>query len=185
MAWAARLEAERLRLRWSAGVDAPGHDELVDSWRRAVEAFESFDHRFERARSATRLAAVLAAAGPQHAAEARRLLDDARVAAEALGALPLLAEIDAAGGSVGAVGAGRRPRPGAGADRSSADAELTPREREVLALVATGRSNGEVGRQLFISTKTVSVHVSNILAKLGVSGRTEAAAVARQRGLLD
>jgi DNA-binding NarL/FixJ family response regulator len=55
----------------------------------------------------------------------------------------------------------------------------------VLALVAQGRSNGEVARQLFISTKTVSVHVSNILAKLGASGRTEAAAMARRRGLLD
>ncbi|MFK5645905.1 AAA family ATPase [Ornithinimicrobium sp. LYQ121] len=183
MAWAARLEAERLRLRWSAGVDAPGHDELVSAWRRAVEAFDRIDHRFERARSVTRLAAVLAAAGPQHAVEARTLLDDARVEAEELGALPLLAEIDAAGGSAGA-GESRRPRPGAAADRAPADAELTPREREVLALVATGRSNGEIGRQLFISTKTVSVHVSNILAKLGVSGRTEAAAVAHQRGLL-
>jgi DNA-binding NarL/FixJ family response regulator len=54
----------------------------------------------------------------------------------------------------------------------------------VLALVAQGRSNGEIGRQLFISTKTVSVHVSNLLAKLGAAGRTEAAAIARQRGLL-
>jgi len=52
-------------------------------------------------------------------------------------------------------------------------------------LVAEGRSNGEIGKQLFISTKTVSVHVSNILAKLGAAGRTEAAAIARRRGLLD
>ena len=64
-------------------------------------------------------------------------------------------------------------------------ATLTPREREILALVAQGRSNGEIGKQLFISTKTVSVHVSNILGKLGASGRTEAAAIARRRGLLD
>jgi DNA-binding NarL/FixJ family response regulator len=61
---------------------------------------------------------------------------------------------------------------------------LTPRESEILALVAEGRSNGEIGRQLFISTKTVSVHVSNILGKLGASGRTEAAAIARREGLL-
>ena len=45
--------------------------------------------------------------------------------------------------------------------------DLTPREREVLALVSAGRSNGEIAAQLFISTKTASVHVSNILAKLG------------------
>ena len=65
-----------------------------------------------------------------------------------------------------------------------ADATLTARETEILGLVAQGRSNGEIGRQLFISTKTVSVHVSNILAKLGAAGRTEAAAIARRDGLL-
>ena len=64
-------------------------------------------------------------------------------------------------------------------------AALTPREHEILTLVAQGRSNGEIARQLYISAKTVSVHVSNILAKLGASGRTEAAALARRRGLLD
>jgi DNA-binding NarL/FixJ family response regulator len=61
---------------------------------------------------------------------------------------------------------------------------LTARESEILKLVADGRSNGEIGKQLFISTKTVSVHVSNILAKMGASGRTEAAAIARRTGLL-
>jgi predicted ATPase/DNA-binding CsgD family transcriptional regulator len=60
---------------------------------------------------------------------------------------------------------------------------LTAREREVLSLLAAGRSNPEIARALFISTKTVSVHVSNILAKLGVSGRGEAAAVVRRLGV--
>ena len=62
---------------------------------------------------------------------------------------------------------------------------LTPREAEVLALVAEGASNREVGQRLFISTKTASVHVSNILAKLGAHSRTEAVSLARRRGLLD
>jgi len=60
---------------------------------------------------------------------------------------------------------------------------LSAREREVLSLVSAGRSNGEIGRALFISTKTASVHVSNILAKLGVSGRVEAAGVAHRLGI--
>ena len=89
----------------------------------------------------------------------------------ALGAGPLLPEIRALGPG-GRRGRSAQPR------RSRAEA-LTAREVEVLALVAEGRSNGEIGRQLFISTKTVSVHVSNILAKLGATGRTEAAALAR------
>ena len=63
-------------------------------------------------------------------------------------------------------------------------ATLTTREREVLRLVAAGRTNGEIGSELFISTKTASVHVSNILAKLGVGARGEAAALAYREGLL-
>jgi DNA-binding NarL/FixJ family response regulator len=62
---------------------------------------------------------------------------------------------------------------------------LTPREAEVLELVAHGLTNGQIGERLFISTKTASVHVSNLLAKLGASGRAEAVSIAHQRGLLD
>ena len=61
---------------------------------------------------------------------------------------------------------------------------LTPREAEVLALLAQGRTNRQIGAELYISEKTASVHVSNILAKLGAGGRTEAVAIAAQRGLL-
>ena len=61
---------------------------------------------------------------------------------------------------------------------------LTARELEVLALLADGRTNREIGESLFISPKTASVHVSNLLMKLGVANRTEAASRARERGLL-
>ena len=63
------------------------------------------------------------------------------------------------------------------------DFGLSKRELEVLALIAEGRSNPEIGRQLYITRKTVAVHVSNILTKLGVSGRVEAAAAAIRLGL--
>ena len=60
---------------------------------------------------------------------------------------------------------------------------LSAREREVLALVAEGRTNREIGDALFISTKTASVHVTHILTKLGVSSRTEAALLAARAGI--
>ena len=57
---------------------------------------------------------------------------------------------------------------------------LTSREAEVLALVAAGKTNREIGAELYVSEKTASVHVSNILRKLGVSSRVEAAAIAQR-----
>jgi DNA-binding CsgD family transcriptional regulator len=65
------------------------------------------------------------------------------------------------------------------------DFGLSKREMEVLALIAEGRSNPEIGRRLFITRKTVAVHVGNILTKLGVSGRVEAAAAAIRLGITD
>ena len=71
-----------------------------------------------------------------------------------------------------------------GVRREAGPSALTPREVEVLRLVAAGLTNRQVGAQLFMSEKTASVHVSRILAKLGASGRAEAAARAAQLGLL-
>ncbi|WP_304523597.1 helix-turn-helix transcriptional regulator [Aeromicrobium wangtongii] len=165
-AWRRRAHAEIARLRWRCGVDAPDLDELTGAWRSTLEAFRGLDDPYETARSATRLAAVLMTTGA--GAEAAALLHEARGDAERLRARPLLAEIELL-----------RPR------QDGSEVQLTPREIEVLHQVAAGRSNGEIGKHLFISIKTVSVHVSNILAKLEASGRTEAAAIARRRGLLD
>uniref|UniRef100_UPI003B3B6B16 helix-turn-helix domain-containing protein n=1 Tax=Nakamurella sp. TaxID=1869182 RepID=UPI003B3B6B16 len=61
---------------------------------------------------------------------------------------------------------------------------LTAREAEVLRLVATGLTNRQIGERLFISGKTVSVHISNVLGKLGAGGRAEAVAIAHRQGLL-
>ena len=75
---------------------------------------------------------------------------------------------------------GRRHRiPVPGDDRPSKLDILTAREREVLDVLATGATNKAIAERLFISEKTVAVHVSNVMAKLGVTNRTEAAAVAR------
>ncbi|MCP9948741.1 response regulator transcription factor [Actinomadura madurae] len=62
-------------------------------------------------------------------------------------------------------------------------AALTGREREVLKLVAEGHNNREIAATLFISPKTASVHVSNILAKLNATSRTQAAAIAHREGI--
>ena len=89
---------------------------------------------------------------------------------------------------------GAAPRPGSGVaadfvaptgQPAPHDFGLSKRELEVLALIAEGRSNPEIGRRLFITRKTVAVHVSNILAKLGVSGRVEAAAAAIRLNITD
>jgi DNA-binding CsgD family transcriptional regulator len=64
-------------------------------------------------------------------------------------------------------------------------ADLTPREREVLAMVAAGLTNREIGVALYISESTAGVHVSNLMAKLGVGSRTEAATVAYRAGLVE
>ena len=60
---------------------------------------------------------------------------------------------------------------------------LTPREAEVLSLIAEGQTNRQIGETLFVSEKTASVHVSNILRKLGVNSRVDAAAVAQRLGV--
>lgn len=189
-AWSLRVAAELLRVKWLTGIDPAGEAELRTAWEQTVEAFATLGHPFEEARSRSRLAAVLRAQGDTAGAREQTVL--ARETATRLGALPLLAELTLVDPSAGGTRAGGRSieagAAGSGASRSAgsgpAAPELTPREREVLVLVAQGRTNGQIGKQLFIATKTVSVHVSNILAKLGAAGRTEAAALARDRGLL-
>ncbi|MGW6281062.1 helix-turn-helix transcriptional regulator [Kribbella sp. NPDC055071] len=161
LAWLARLESEWDRLRWLAGVDAPTPEEHVAAWERTVDAF-GYGYVYEQAWSRVRLSAALRAAG--RVAEANEEATLAAAVARELGAKPLLDEL----GGVDTTGAGA----------------LTSRETEVLALLAEGRTNRQLARELYISEKTVSVHVSNILAKLGVRSRTEAAAVARRDGLL-
>ncbi len=109
--------------------------------------------------------------------EAGRALREAIRIGERLGASPLVEEARAAGSRA-------HLRLDADLPPAASDAGLTGRELEVLRLVADGLSNSGIVRTLVISPKTVSVHVSRILAKLGVSSRGEAAAVAHKAGLV-
>ncbi|MGA8845496.1 MAG: AAA family ATPase [Nocardioides sp.] len=170
-AWVRRLEAETMRARWLAGVDAPSLEHLVDVWRDVETLYAEFGHVHELATVRVKLAGILRASGDLP--DARRAGDLAREVAHRLGAQPLLDELQWLGSA--AQDSGRS---------SNGSLSLTTREREILGHVAEGRSNGEIAKLLFISTKTVSVHVSNILGKLDAAGRTEAAAIARRRGLL-
>ncbi|HMH89786.1 MAG TPA: AAA family ATPase [Streptosporangiaceae bacterium] len=170
--WLARAEAE---FRRAAGENEPG------AWQAVLDAFGPA-FRYEAARSRWRLAEALVEAGDRDGAQEQWAL--AVAAADELGAVPLrrvLGDLGrrarlAAGSGVGS-GLVRQ-----GAGRGPLDA-LTSREVEVLRLLAVGHSNREIAAELFIAPKTASVHVSNILGKLGASSRTEAAAIAHSNGL--
>ncbi len=144
------------------------------AWADAAAAWEALDHPYPLAYALLRAGeAALADGADGRRDEAAELLCRAVELTGRLGARPLRAEIDLLARrsrlTVVTTTAAGRPEFG-----------LTPREREVLRLVAEGRSNREIAEELFISAKTASVHVSNILAKLGVAGRGEAAATAHR-----
>jgi DNA-binding CsgD family transcriptional regulator/tetratricopeptide (TPR) repeat protein len=165
-AWLARVEAENARLH---GTGAP------ELWQAVVDGF-GFGHVYEQARGRWRLAEALLAAGDR--AGAAEQAGAAHEVAARLGAAPLRAAVEAL------VRRGRLDVALPGAARAAGPAVLTPREAEVLALLAQGRTNRQIGAALYISEKTASVHVSNIIAKFAASGRTEAVAIAAARGLL-
>jgi DNA-binding CsgD family transcriptional regulator len=155
------------------------------AWAAAAAAWERLGQPYRAAYAGFRQAeALLAASGDRDTAAA--VLGRAAAITGRLGARPLDAEVQAL-----ARRARLHLRPPAeaaeaataGPPTPAAKLGLTPREAEVLALVAAGRSNRQIAQALFISPKTVSVHVSNLLAKLGVAGRVEAATIAHHLGL--
>jgi DNA-binding CsgD family transcriptional regulator len=158
-----------------------------ERWEAAAAAWEAVAHHpYHAAYARWRAAeALLARRGDRD--RAGRLLRQAHAATVSLGAEPLRREAERLARlgriQLAPTAAGGRTAPAApGAD--GADLGLTARELEVLRLVAEGCSNRQVAEALFISAKTASVHVSNILAKLGVASRVEAAAVAHRLGLV-
>ena len=160
-----------------------------DAWRAAADAWAALPRPYPEAYARWREAeARLASRGDRSAAA--ETLRRALAIAERLGAEPLRREMAAlatrARVDVDAVAAA--PSGGDAASHGSGTLDalgLTAREREVLALVALGRTNRQIADELFISGNTAGVHVSNILGKLGVAGRGEAAAIAHRLGLVD
>ncbi|QIB43396.1 MULTISPECIES: helix-turn-helix transcriptional regulator [Streptomyces] len=175
-AYALWVRAELLR--------AEGHA-TPDDWLAVLTAVGPVERPYDLARVRHRLAESLltgnaASGGGASAADrdrAAELLVQARAVAEHLGARPLAEAVDqlAQRARLSLTGAA----PTGPVDPAEA-LGLTSRERDVLRLVTAGRTNRQIAEELFIAPKTASVHVSNILGKLGVAGRGEAAALAHR-----
>ncbi|MYW63696.1 AAA family ATPase [Streptomyces sp. SID8379] len=176
--WHAYEQWVRTELLRAEGRDTPG------DWETTVTLLEPLDRPYDLSRARHRLAeSLLARAEADDRDRATELLRLAAAVADHLGARPL-AESVALLAQRARIGLTRDvPRPGAPADPAE-EFGLTSRERDVLRLVTAGRSNRQIAEELFISPKTASVHVSNILAKLGVAGRGEAAALAHRLRLV-
>ena len=169
--YASLSRAEMARLR---GASDP------ELWSDSAQIWHEIGCPYEAAYASWRLGEALLNSRPdrQRAGEALRTGHEL---SRRLGAQPLATEIESlarrARIDLAPVDA---PLPRKDEDRLS----LTPRELEVLELVAVGRTNPQIAEELFISKKTAGIHVSHILAKLGVSGRVEAATRAQRLGLL-
>jgi ATP/maltotriose-dependent transcriptional regulator MalT len=160
---------------------AQGTD-TADTWSPVVTAFESLDRPYDLARVRHRLAGALlaeAGAGDDERDRAVELLRLSGAVADHLGARPL-ADAVARLAQRARLTLTRAARQALAPADPAAALGLTTRERDVLRLVSAGRTNRQIAEELFISPKTASVHVSNILSKLGVSGRGEAAALAHR-----
>ncbi|MEV5160114.1 AAA family ATPase [Streptomyces sp. NPDC053728] len=180
--WAAYgllIEAELAR---AEGADTPDH------WCRAATAFAPLQRPYELAQIRHHQAeAILTASGDR--TPAAGLLREAHAVALRLGARPLVESIELLAGRARIVLAAPDAAAGHEADQPAEPVPavdaiesfgLTSREQEVHRLVAAGYTNRRIAEELYISPKTASVHVSNILAKLGVSSRGEAAALAHR-----
>ena len=174
------FRAEALRAAAAAPGDETPAAQILAAFDAAAAAWEGDGQPYPLAVALLRGAEAALAAGDRDGAAAR--LRRAADLAGGLGARPLAKEIEALAASA------RIRADGGQAGHKVVAATplgLTAREFEVLRLVADGRSNPEIAARLFISAKTASVHVSNIMGKIGVASRGEAAAAAHRLHLFD
>ncbi|MET9901419.1 AAA family ATPase [Streptomyces sp. NPDC006446] len=174
--WVAHADWVRAELQRAEGVSTP------EQWFEVVSDLEPLERPYDLARVRLRLAEALLLTGADddERVRATELLRLARAAADHLGARPLADAVALLAQRARLTLEHAPERSGAASADPAVALGLTSRERDVLRLVAAGRSNRQIAEELFISPKTASVHVSNILAKLDVSGRGEAAALAHR-----
>jgi DNA-binding CsgD family transcriptional regulator/tetratricopeptide (TPR) repeat protein len=176
VAWLMNARAERTRAAGTA--DPRAYGTAAKLWTERERPYLAAVARFREAEAYANRGDRAAAAGPAR---------DAHATATRIGADWLRDEID------GLVARARlqpavddaAPEPEAGEVTADDPFGLTPRERQVLELIARGATNREIGAELFMAEKTASVHVSRILTKLDVRSRTEAAGVAHRLGLYE
>jgi len=152
----------------------------AEQFEQALDLFRNVDSPFERAHMQTRAGVALAAAGERQPAVDR--LVEAYRTLRKLGARPFALQIAA---DLEALGERVDRRLGRLAARELENGGLTRRELEILRLVAVGKTNREIARDLFVSPRTVEMHVSHMLSKLDCSSRTEATSKAHELGLLE
>ncbi len=155
--------------------------DAVSAWRAAVARWLALGWPYHAACAQGRLGIAAEMAGDRSAAIAA--LRDANTVAVSLGAMPLKATLERAARRLRVELAARGPAHAAGTPERPYG--LSARELEVLRLVAAGRTNRQIAADLFIAENTAGVHVSNILGKMGVATRTEAATVALRDRLVD
>jgi DNA-binding CsgD family transcriptional regulator/tetratricopeptide (TPR) repeat protein len=190
--WIAHVDASCATWAWLAPQDTLDREHALlqlerlrgcvdpERWAQLADGWHNLGFRYEEAAARLRAAEARLAGSSKRSTSARHeateQLTRARNIAVELPAPPLVARIEdlarRANLTVETVGA-----------PPSGNFGLTRREQVVLTLLAKGRSNGQIAHELFISTKTASVHVSNILRKLGVANRIEAAEHARLHGI--
>ncbi len=140
------------------------YQEALEAFRPALTGFRELAAPYEAARTLVEIALCCRALGDETSCEME--MEEARAAFERLQALPELARIEKL------------------TDDQSAPGGLTPRELEVLTLIASGKTNRSIAEELFISEKTVARHVSNMFNKLGISSRSAATAYAYEQGIV-